>query len=949
MSAVVSDIISAAGTSSNRYPSLDFVSTSSPHDEYELIQRIGSGTYGDVYKARHIPTASMRALKVIKLEAGDDFNIIQQEILMMLQCSHPNIIAYFGSYLKRDKLWIAMELCAGGSMQDIYHGAENDYFACFYIPKFCFSLVYGPLGELQIAYILRETLKGLDYLHKNGKMHRDVKGANILLTDDGNVKLADFGVAASITATICKRKSFIGTPYWMAPEVAAVERKGGYNHLCDIWAVGITAIEFAELQPPMFDLHPMRALFLMSKSGFKPPTLKDKMKWTLTFQNFIKYALTKNPKKRPSAEKLLEHPFFQANLTASIARDLLDRLHNGATSNQIADEDDDDKNNLHVPRKITSNKDKSTKSSSSSRAILTNINQPPLIRSSILNDSIQSQTNGTVSSKTDTNSSVDINETGLLDSFLDELSRRGHVPPSSRNKDNGNSEHIQRLKSLGLADEDIQRLMSKLPLSAFDDLALNEIKHIVDVMRDADVEENEVEEEEGTADNTNTIKRSPFQITFPSKSSKTKKKEQQNAYENIDTNNNTLKLKSDDGTLKSKQEKSTGSSTLSNGIPSVPRVHMGAGFMKIFNECPLEIHASYCWINNETRDQIVLIAAEEGVYSLNLNELHDATLELLYPRRTTWLFVKDNILWSISGKSNTLYRHDLHLLFHNKSTARLSLQLNKIQFPQKFEKLMPKKLVTSVKVNNTRGCIRCCVGRNQFNGFIYLAGMSTNEVFLMQYYDPLRKFMHLKTVSMSIPAEPPIFEMIFLPENQYAIVCIGVSKSKSPTNAYRFASVNFETEKMENYHDVQILSDVSHIIQHEKDADTILICHGNDVNIVNAQGKPRTSKRTPAELHFDCEVRSLVCLQDSVLAFHEHGMQGRSLKDNEVTQEINDQTRSFRVIGSDRLIVLQSRPSLSSKSSDTDDHLSQSMSALTTSPFSFSPCDLHILMGHENT
>ncbi|CAF1132541.1 unnamed protein product [Adineta steineri] len=919
MSAVVSDIISAAGISSNRYPSLDFVSTSSPHDEYELIQRIGSGTYGDVYKARHIPTASMRALKVIKLEAGDDFNIIQQEILMMLQCSHPNIIAYFGSYLKRDKLWIAMELCAGGSMQDIYH-------------------IYGPLGELQIAYILKETLKGLDYLHKNGKMHRDVKGANILLTDDGHVKLADFGVAASITATICKRKSFIGTPYWMAPEVAAVERKGGYNHLCDIWAVGITAIEFAELQPPMFDLHPMRALFLMSKSGFKPPTLKDKMKWTVTFQNFVKYALTKNPKKRPSAEKLLEHQFFQANLTASIARDLLDRLRNGATSNQIPedrDEDDDDRSNRHAPRKITSNKEQSALPISNTRPIIANINQPPLIRSSILNDLIPTETN----TKADTNPSLNINETGLLDSFLDELSRRGHIPPSTRTKDNGNSEHIQRLKSLGLADEDIQRLMSKLPLSAFDDLALNEIKHIVDVMRDADVEENEDETNE-----TNTIKRSPLPISLPTKSNKTKKKEQQQQtiHENIDTNNNTLKSKTDDNTLKFKQDKTT----LSNGIPSVPRVHMGAGFMKIFNECPLEIHASYCWINNETRDQVVLIAAEEGVYSLNLNELHDATLELLYPRRTTWLFVKDNILWSISGKSNTLYRHDLHLLFHNKSTARLSLQLNKIQFPQKFEKLMPKKLVTSVKINNTRGCSRCCVGRNQFNGFIYLAGMLTNEVFLMQYYDPLRKFMHLKTVAISIPAEPPIFEMIFSPENQYAIVCIGVSKSKSCPNAYKFASVNFETERMENYHDVSLLSDVSYVIQHEKDADTVLICDGNNITIVNSQGKPRTSKRTVSELHFDCDVRSLVCLQDSVLAFHEHGMQGRSLKDNEVTQEVYDQTRSFRVIGSDRLVVLQSRPSLSS---DIDNHLSQSISALTTTPFSSSPCDLHILMGHENT
>ncbi|CAF2398571.1 unnamed protein product [Rotaria sp. Silwood2] len=911
MSAVVSDLNSAAGISSNRYLSFDFVSTSSPHDEYELIQRIGSGTYGDVYKARHIPTASMRALKVIKLEAGDDFNIIQQEILMMLQCSHPNIIAYFGSYLKRDKLWIAMELCAGGSMQDIYH-------------------VYGPLGELQIAYILKETLKGLDYLHKNGKMHRDVKGANILLTEDGNVKLADFGVAASITATICKRKSFIGTPYWMAPEVAAVERKGGYNHLCDIWAVGITAIEFAELQPPMFDLHPMRALFLMSKSGFKPPTLKDKMKWTITFQNFVKYALTKNPKKRPSAEKLLEHPFLQGNLTSAIARDLLDRVHNGATSNQISedrDDDDDDRNNSQAPRKITSNKEQSIASLSNVRPIITTINQPPLIRSSILNDSIQSEINGT-SSTNDTRSPINIDETG-------------HVPPTTKNKDNGNTEHIQRLKSLGLADEDIQRLMSKLPLSAFDDLALNEIKHIVDVMRDADVEENEDE-----LNDNNTIKRSPLPTSVPTKSHKTKKKDQQTIYENTDTNNNTLKSKHDDNTLKSKQDKTT-MSTLSNGIPSVPRVHMGAGFMKIFNECPLGIHASYCWINNETRDQLVLIAAEEGVYSLNLNELHDATLELLYPRRTTWLFVKDNILWSISGKSNTLYRHDLHLLFHNKSTARLSLQLNKI--PQKFEKLMPKKLVTSVKINNTRGCIRCCVGRNQFNGFIYLAGMLTNEVFLMQYYDPLRKFMHLKTVSISIPAEPPIFEMIFSPENQYAIVCIGVSKSKSAANSYKFASINFETEKMENYHDAALLSDVSYVLQHEKDADTVLICHGNSITIVNSQGKPRTSRRTLSELHFDCEVRSLVCLQDSVLAFHEHGMQGRSLKDNEVTQEVYDHTRSFRVIGSDRLIVLQSRPSLSSKSSDIDNNLIQSISQLTTASFSTAPCDLHILMGHENT
>ncbi|CAF4449415.1 unnamed protein product [Rotaria magnacalcarata] len=126
----------------------------------------------------------------------------------------------------------------------------------------------------------------------------------------------------------------------------------------------------------------------------------------------------------------------------------------------------------------------------------------------------------------------------------------------------------------------------------------------------------------------------------------------------------------------------------------------------------------------------------------------------------------------------------------------------------------------------------------------------------------------------------------------------------------------------------------------------LFVMEVNNITIVNSQGKPRTSRRTLSELHFDCEVRSLVCLQDSVLAFHEHGMQGRNLKDNEVTQEVYDHTRSFRVIGSDRLIVLQSRPSLSSKS---ENNPTQSMSALTTAPFSSTPCDLHILMGHENT
>ncbi|XP_053984029.1 mitogen-activated protein kinase kinase kinase kinase 5 isoform X7 [Hylaeus anthracinus] len=868
------------------------ISRRNPQDEYELIQRIGSGTYGDVYKAKRLSMNDLSAIKVIKLEPGDDFAIIQQEILMMKDCRHPNIIAYYGSYLRRDKLWICMEYCGGGSLQDIYH-------------------ITGPLSEIQIAYMCRETLLGLAYLHSMGKMHRDIKGANILLTESGDVKLADFGVSAQITATINKRKSFIGTPYWMAPEVAAVERKGGYNQLCDIWACGITAIELAELQPPMFDLHPMRALFLMSKSGFKPPTLKDRDKWSPTFHNFVKVALTKNPKKRPTAEKLLQHAFFQGEMSKRLALELLQKVSN--PSHMFTDlEADEDGAVPNVPQRIASRHTARPRPKSP----IPQLDSDDQIN---LDGTLQRDS---ISPSVDTSPSWDI---------MDIMNNVKAVHNCDVHPDCG----------IGTAFEDVQE-KATLPLGeSSNDCEVHCPYYNMSGSQASPRRHSSVDELYGLVSSTQSLTAVNGQRQRSLSDSGPRDESLQSNGQNEvsgdgDGESMSPDLLSDTPPVPPRRrdrKRHTPPRPISNGLPPTPKVHMGACFSKVFNGCPLRIHCTASWIHPDTRDQHLLIAAEEGIYNLNLNELHETAIDQLYPRRTIWMYVIKDVLMSLSGKTPQLYRHDL-LAMQSKQSHRFSLHMNKIP-----ERLVPRKFALTTKVPDTKGCTKCCVGRNPYNGYKYLCGAMPTGIFLMQWYDPLNKFMLLKHFECILPAPLNVFEIIITPEMEYPMVCVSV-KQPYQQNKLKLDLINmnsgaswFHSDELEDMDGSATViprrENLNAINVTQLDKNSILVCYDNVVRVVTLQGKPRSSRKHMSELHFNFQIESIICLPDSVLAFHKHGMQGRSFKNGEVTQEISDPSRTYRLLGSDKVVMLES-------------HLVQS-GTLTESE----GADLYILAGHE--
>jgi Protein kinase domain/P21-Rho-binding domain len=286
-----------------------YIHNKDPRTVFQSLTKIGQGASGSVFVGEKIGGGKV-ALKKVKPENKTESDALAMEIKMMCCTRHPNIIKCFETYNYASHMWISMEYMDGGCLTD---ALEN------------YQRLRETMKEPEIAYVLREVLLGLNFMHGMKRLHRDIKSDNVLVGRDGKVKLADFGFCAELTEERAKRTTCVGTPYWMAPELI---RQNEYDYKVDLWSVGILALECAEWEPPYMDEKPLRAMFLITTKP--PPVFKNRSRWSPEFNDFLSRCLVLNPSKRACATQLLAHPFLEKACDASYIAQSMEAVRAGA-------------------------------------------------------------------------------------------------------------------------------------------------------------------------------------------------------------------------------------------------------------------------------------------------------------------------------------------------------------------------------------------------------------------------------------------------------------------------------------------------------------------------------------------------------------------------------------------------------------------------------------------
>ncbi|XP_017297229.1 STE20-like kinase b [Kryptolebias marmoratus] len=306
-----------------------------PEEIWGIIGELGDGAFGKVFKAQNKQTGILAAAKVIDTKTEEELEDYMVEIDILASCDHKNIVKLLDAFYYESKLWILIEFCAGGAVDAVMLELER------------------PLTEPQIRVVCKQTLQALVYLHENKIIHRDLKAGNILLSLDGDVKLADFGVSAKNTKTLQRRDSFIGTPYWMAPEVVMCEtsKDRPYDYKADIWSLGVTLIELAQIEPPNHEMNPMRVLLKIAKSD--PPSLMQPSRWSPEFKDFLKRCLDKNVDNRWGAAQLLQHSFVSTVTDSRPLRELIAEAKAEVTEEieEHKEEEEEEESEAHLGHK----------------------------------------------------------------------------------------------------------------------------------------------------------------------------------------------------------------------------------------------------------------------------------------------------------------------------------------------------------------------------------------------------------------------------------------------------------------------------------------------------------------------------------------------------------------------------------------------------------------------